>query len=363
MIVIFSSNEKGGIIQFSIELAKQVLSIGEEVKLFLPYNSIYSKDGINDTFVEKYIKKKSIFFHSKNNKQIVKRIVNLSPDAVLFSENTIMASQICLLISKKIKTIITFHDGGQNHSSTDKSFKRILHDKIENELSVFAAKRATNLLLLSKYSLNTFLKKYPYFQTKTILMNLGAHIPDTKPSMPKECKFENYLLFFGRIDKYKGLDQFVNLFCKSSLNICFVIAGNGKLQENVKDVIEKDKRITLINRYISDAEMLYLFEHARASVLPYVEATQSGIIPISYYYGKPVIVSDVEGLTQFVVDGETGYVCKNEKDYIESLKRLFFDDDNYARVKDSCFDYYKNNLDFKTNLVHLMKVINIDDKK
>lgn len=357
MIVVFSSNKIGGIVQFSLEITKQIIALGRKAKLFLPLDASYSQEDGLDNLIEKYSKKNSLFIHSKNNKKIIKQILSLSPDIVLFTDNTIVSSEICLLLPKSVKKIITFHDGGLFHKSSDKSLKITIHNKLESFYSKRAGNKTNHVLLLSKHSMNNIINKNPKFSSKAIMMNLGAHIPNVKPVNPKECPFVNYLLFFGRIDEYKGLEKFIQIFNQSKLDIYFVIAGNGTLLDYAYEDIKNNHKIIFINRYISDSEMVSLFSNSKACVLPYIEATQSGIIPIAYYYGKPVITSNVEGLTQFVLDKKTGFICGCDDDYIKSLNVIFSDENYYKEISANCVEYYKANLDMKTNLENMLRKI------
>jgi glycosyltransferase involved in cell wall biosynthesis len=60
------------------------------------------------------------------------------------------------------------------------------------------------------------------------------------------------------------------------------------------------------NRYVSAAERDALFREASVVVLPYLEATQSGVVPVAYSYAKPVVATSTGALSEAVVDGETG---------------------------------------------------------
>jgi glycosyltransferase involved in cell wall biosynthesis len=67
-------------------------------------------------------------------------------------------------------------------------------------------------------------------------------------------------------------------------------------------------RFTIQDEYISDERRAELFSHASVVVLPYVEATQSGVIPVAYSFGKPVVATTVGGLPSQVDHGETGFL-------------------------------------------------------
>lgn len=124
-----------------------------------------------------------------------------------------------------------------------------------------------------------------------------------------EGKEENEILFFGRIEPYKGLDVLLSsapIIFNKLPNWKIVIAGNGSLRP-YKDLIN-DKRIMVINRYIRDEEVQQLMRRAKIIALPYKSATQSGIVPIAYAFGKPVIATNVGGLPDVVINEKTGLI-------------------------------------------------------
>ena len=66
--------------------------------------------------------------------------------------------------------------------------------------------------------------------------------------------------------------------------------------------------VTLVEKYIPNEEVARYFAASDLVVIPYVSATQSGIVQLAYGFGKPVVVSRVGGLPEVVEDGVTGYL-------------------------------------------------------
>ncbi len=119
----------------------------------------------------------------------------------------------------------------------------------------------------------------------------------------------NVVLFFGRIWEYKGLEYLIRAAPAVSLAIPdaqFVIAGEGEDFARYRRLMVDPGRFTVHNRYISAAERDELFERAAVVVLPYIDATQSGVIPVAYSFGKPVVATRVGALEEAVDHGVTG---------------------------------------------------------
>lgn len=111
------------------------------------------------------------------------------------------------------------------------------------------------------------------------------------------------ILFFGRIIKYKGLDVLLEALpevWRELPTLELVIAGEGELPSSE---VLRDPRVTTLNRYIAEAEVPGLFEQCSAVVLPYVEATQSGVLALAKEYGRAAIASDVGSIREAIVEG------------------------------------------------------------
>ena len=113
----------------------------------------------------------------------------------------------------------------------------------------------------------------------------------------------------------------------------------------------------MLSRYITDGEMQWLFEHCKFVVLPYHEATQSGVLPISYKYGKPVIVSDIPGLRELVIKGKTGEIFFDTEDLKE--KMLEMSKNSFGKMyQTEIEEYYSKNYDWNKNLQKLLSTVN-----
>lgn len=107
--------------------------------------------------------------------------------------------------------------------------------------------------------------------------------------------------FLGRIEDYKGLDILVDAFemCKID-GLQLLIAGSGKIEISLSQRITRNNKIVLINRYIKDEEFETIIDSVDFVVLPYRNASQSGIIPMCFAGGKTIIATNVGALSEQV---------------------------------------------------------------
>ena len=119
------------------------------------------------------------------------------------------------------------------------------------------------------------------------------------------------VLLFGRIFAYKGLEHLIRAeaMLKDSLpNLRITVAGRGDDAWAFQSLMGEAIRYDIHNRFIEDAEVAQLFLDADIVVLPYTEASQSGVLNIAATFGKPVIVTDVGELRATVQPNRLGLV-------------------------------------------------------
>ena len=120
------------------------------------------------------------------------------------------------------------------------------------------------------------------------------------------------LLFFGFIRPYKGLLHLLRAFPLLLEKRTATLLIVGEFYEPSRpylDEIEKlgiEENVVIVDRYVPNEEVGLYFSACDVVVLPYLSATQSGIIQIAYGFGKPVVATAVGGIHEVVLDGETG---------------------------------------------------------
>jgi alpha-maltose-1-phosphate synthase len=147
-------------------------------------------------------------------------------------------------------------------------------------------------------------------------MYLVNRINNDQATTPGYNIYSDYLLLFGRIVPYKGINilfdavRIARRDTKRKFNI--LIAGKGDLSDFKKLLTKEDyEYIHIYNEFIPSYQIPDLFKKAKFLVLPYTDASQSGIIPLAYTFSKPVVVSNVASLPEYVEHETTGYIFES----------------------------------------------------
>jgi len=157
---------------------------------------------------------------------------------------------------------------------------------------------------------------------------------------------ERVILFFGYVRAYKGLEYLIRALplVLEKVDVKLVVAGEfyedrGKYERLIKG-LGLGERVLLVDRYVPNEEVGVYFSVCDVVVLPYVSATQSGILQIAYNFNKPVITTAVGGLPEVVGEGRTGFIVppKDPEALAGAILRFFEEgagfSENIAREKE-----------------------------
>lgn len=121
--------------------------------------------------------------------------------------------------------------------------------------------------------------------------------------------------FIGRIEKYKGISDFLEaaiLLEGQNVPSRFVIAGNGSLTDREKEMLSNLKNVDTHIGWLSTQELVDYISRVDVIVLPYLDATQSGVVSIALAAGIPVISTDVGGLSEYIHHERNGIIIKSD---------------------------------------------------
>jgi len=174
----------------------------------------------------------------------------------------------------------------------------------------------------------------------------------------------NYLLFFGFIRAYKGLDLLLEAFADDrikKLPLKLLVAGEfyedeNKYLEIIKNHSLVDK-VLLFSDFIPDNKVNLFFSACDLVAQPYKSATQSGVTQIAYHFEKPMIVTNVGGLAEIVPHEKCGYVVEPNANAIAEAIADFYINSNENPFVENC-KIEKEKYDWKKMTETILKLVN-----
>ena len=178
---------------------------------------------------------------------------------------------------------------------------------------------------------------------------------------------QRVLLFFGFVRKYKGLQyllEAMKLLKERDFKVQLWVVGDfGEDKEEYVEQIrafEIGDQVQMVEGYVPDDEVEKYFAASDLVVLPYLSATQSGIVQIAFGFEKPVLVTEVGGLPDVVTNGKTGYVVepRSAETIAEAIMDYYINNRREAFV--SQIEKEKDRFSWKTFVDTMMQMVRRD---
>ena len=332
--------------------------VSEIVNDFLPDDNVYFlfRDYDDDFFyknIKKDLRPKSTFVKISNThwntlvdlirnkcrlqKYVLKICKKEKIGVVHFINNPVEIETSRKLKAAGIRVISTIHDL-QAHEAKKEWYKMIRHKIVYSQLAE-NVRKGNVFITNSKNQENTLKQQFPdkrifyhpFPSLVTEIVKNGTDVPEELVNLKKP-----YILFFGRIEEYKGISLLYDAFISEPElfnNYVLVIAGKGT---NTVVSSGQDNNVLFLNRYIKDSEVAYLFKNAKAVVYPYISATQSGVLTLAFFFGTPILASDVPFFKEFIDNRVNGMLFRNgDVDNLkESLLELLNNDTSFMSEKE-----------------------------
>lgn len=187
--------------------------------------------------------------------------------------------------------------------------------------------------------------------------------------LEKEFNLKNIsskiILFFGYIRKYKGLMYLIEAMPEVLKKMNVTLLAAGEFYDKPEPYFEKikelglEENVKIVSDFIPDDKIRYFFSACDFVVLPYSDATQSGIAQIAYYYDKPAIATNVGGLAEVVLDGKTGIIVPPDNSRLLAEAIIRFYEDNLSEKYSGAVKEEKENYKWE-NFVD--KILNLYNK-
>lgn len=251
---------------------------------------------------------------------ILRYIGNFAPDVIHIQHSHLWFNFALPLLSRQ-PLVITIHD--PRHHVGDRASQ-----KTPQMIADFGYTRADQVIVHAKQLKQEVVQRLGIPGQN---VHVIPHIAPSDDSAQNQVQEDDHLiLFFGRIWEYKGLEYLIRaepLITAQVPNARIVIAGQGEDFARYRRMMIHPESFIVYNEYIPYEKRTELFRRASVVVLPYIDASQSGIIPIAYTFEKPVVATTVGGLPEMVEHGRTGYLVppRDERALADAIVRLLRD--------------------------------------
>lgn len=302
-------------LHYTVQLAN-ALSINHQVLLVTRDHNYEISSSENPTALNDFlsrtldprVQRENLRYSQKSLKNIFelmrvyKKLKAFHPEIVHIQENI---DWRILLLAKLMgfdKMVLTIHDvvvhPGDPQGITD-IFRSVFRRKAER------------IIVHGEFLRTQLLSRYGESKKRIFVVPHGIYTIYRKWDDESVKEERNTILFFGRISRYKGIDVLIKaepLISKEIPEVKIVLAGGGKGLESYAARIKNGDRFEIINAFIANEDVPKLFRRAAVVVLPYIEASQSGVALLSYAFGKPVVVTNVGSIPEIVEHGRTGFI-------------------------------------------------------
>lgn len=331
---------RGGLAAFNERMAHALAEDGNEISIYtftrqypnflFPGKTQYSEDTApKDLTITRTIDT----INSFTWKATAKEIAAQNPDLVIFAYWMAFVAPSYGSIARQIK-----------NNSPKTICIGLIHNMIPHEPNIldkylpkYFVRQMDGFLALSQSVLSDVEKKDAEMKPKIwsphpIYDHYGAIVP--KETALKTLKLDtafHYVLFFGLIRDYKGLDLLLDAFSDTRLrkfNLKLLVAGEfyGDESRYLKQIetLQLENQVIIHSTYIPNNEVALYFCASDMVILPYKAATQSGITQTAFHFEKPMLVTNVGGLSE-IVNNEIGYVVAPEPKAIANALVDFYE--------------------------------------
>lgn len=265
---------------------------------------------------------------------LLQQIEALRPDVIHITAPHLWNLSLLFCLRGRYPMVLTRHDAVTHEGARGELLKGIYRRAEVN---------AADSVVVHSKAVAHILESWKTGPAGTIVMPLVHHCFDYSlyeqihANAGKSLSYGNLVVLFGRLEKYKGVWEFINaarlLSTSDGLQVNMVIAGTGRLSEELARC-ECPPNLEIRNYLIKDAETIDLFRRAGLIVLPYSEASQSALIPLAYLFQKPVLVTRAGALPEYVRDNVTGRIIDSNEPSVlaQAIHDLLSDKESLAEM-------------------------------
>jgi len=235
------------------------------------------------------------------------------------------------LAGNDVPFVVTVHDPEPHLGDTHKFWwvrERTIHG---------IRKRADQVVALAEFNRRTLLQFHDFLTPDRVGLAYHPAMTFYREFVPEgACQRKGAILFFGRMVKYKGLDTLMeawSMIRDANPEARLVVAGRGPDLPQYLPTLEADDRVDVYATFLPNSEVARLFVEAEVVVLPYREATQSGVLATALAFGRACVTTDVGGLGEMVEPNRSALLAPpGDANAIAEAVLRILEDENVRRT-------------------------------
>jgi len=244
----------------------------------------------------------------------------LNPDVVNLVGHSDYFFEISKLIPRNVKSVFTLHEV---------TIDRIINGATSNRFLRYLYNSNNSVIFHSEYLRKVFLKVSGSLPKRNTVLPLGLfnhylYLQTIPLSELNIASGKFVVLNYGHLRAYKGYEVFLDVAKRLNHidDIVFVLAGEGILPAEFYPL---PNNVIFIKRYLKGGEIAYLHSESSVTLLPYLTASQSGVVMSSFAVNKPVIVTDVGAFSEYVQSGINGFIVEpgNSEQIVQKISFLY----------------------------------------
>ncbi|WP_342359350.1 glycosyltransferase family 4 protein [Terrarubrum flagellatum] len=259
----------------------------------------------------------------------------------------LIKSVICAVIAALFRPFctiaLTVHDPTP-HDGRDAAIAQRLH-----RFRAFVRRSAHVVFVHGRHCYDEYVAAYTLPGQKVVVTEHGVILAgdQTRAETPPPLR----VLSFGRMEKYKGVDvlcEAAEMLSAEGLDFRLRIAGRGPELDQFEERFTKLREVSVANAFIPAAALIKEIEESDCVVLPYLSATQSGVLAAAFANGRFVIASRVGGIPDVVDDKNNGLLVppNDPKALADAIRLVANDAELRRRLKAGASDIAKGRLNW-----------------
>ena len=364
-LLIWHWGRRGGGPRFTYELVRELceredielhLSVSRQSEIFETFRAL----NVREFFVDTYSGIPSAVMQSlylpRLRRTFRAYLVNNDIDIVICTMTHVWNSLVVDVIEKAGAIFVLFVHDANLHPGE--------YHRLRDWLRLRELRAADHLITFTKSVRDTLARQLGYPKERVSVVPLGVFSSGSHDRLPRDLPTDRpvRLLFFGRILPYKGLDLLLEalpLIRRQLPNVELYIVGSGDLKP-YRHLMRGLEGLHVDNRWVPETEISEVLASHDLVVLPYREASQSGVVAVAFGEGIPVVATPAGGLPEQVADLNTGLVSAetSARALGAAIVMLLTDPVLYRRCSESALRHSRDTLGWPRIADLVMKTLN-----